>query len=267
MKKIAILGANGFLGKYLTKFLTAAEHTVLPVTRKTLDLTNYWQVAEWLDFNTPDVVINCVTSGGGSRVNDINYTNVQTDLGIFLNFFNNPKCPRYINIGSGAEFDRRRSMDNCVESELLSNTPIDSYGYAKNVISRLCLPKDNFYTLRLFGCFDRTEPDIRVFKKLLQNKRLTFDEKYFDTISALDFALIVKYYCETDKIVGKDVNCVYNEKILLSDLLKKFAQVHVPDAKIHVSNDRGLNYTGAGNLLHYLKIPLVGLDQGIKNYV
>ena len=266
MKRIAILGANGFLGKYLFNFLTSAGHTILPVTRKTLDLTNYWQVAEWLDFNNLDVVINCVTSGG-SRVNDINYTNVQTDLGIFLNFFNNPKCPRYINIGSGAEFDRRRSMDSCLESEILSNTPIDSYGYAKNVISRLCLPKDNFYTLRLFGCFDNTELDIRVFKKLLQNKKLTFDEKYFDTISALDFALIVKYYCETDKIVGKDVNCVYREKILLSELLRKFAQVHVPDAKIHVSNDRGLNYTGAGNLLQYLKIPLVGLDQGIKNYV
>jgi nucleoside-diphosphate-sugar epimerase len=267
MKKIAILGANGFLGKYLTKFLTAAGHTIIPVTRKTLDLTNYWQVDEWLDLNTPDVIINCVTSGGGSRVNDINYTNVQTDLGIFMSFFNNANCPRYINIGSGAEFDRRRSIDSCVEREILSSTPIDSYGYVKNVISRLCLPKDNFYTLRLFGCFDHTEPNIRVFKQLLQNKKLVFDEKYFDTISALDFALIVRYYCETDKIVGKDVNCVYKEKIPLSELLRKFAQVHVPDAKIHVTDDCGLNYTGAGDLLHYLKIPLVGLDQGIKNYV
>ena len=267
MKNIAILGANGFLGQYLTKFLIAAGHKVIPVTRKTVDLTNYWQVDQWLDFNNPDVIINCVTSGGGSRVNDINYTNVQTDLGIFLNFFNNPKCRRYINIGSGAEFDRRRNINNCVESEILSNTPIDSYGYVKNVISRLCLPKDNFYTLRLFGCFDSSEPDIRLFKKFLANKKINIDEKYFDTISALDFALIVKYYCETDKIIGKDVNCVYNEKILLSVLLRKFARAHIPGAIINVSNDRVPNYTGAGNLLNYMKIPLVGLDQGIKDYV
>jgi nucleoside-diphosphate-sugar epimerase len=267
MKRIAILGANGFLGKYLSKFLAVAGHTILPVTRKTLDLTNYWQVAEWLAVNKPDVVISCIITGGTWGVNDISYTNVQTDLSIFTNFFNNTKCPRYINIGSGAEFDRRRSLNNCVESEILYNTPIDSYGYAKNVIARLCLPKDNFYTLRLFGCFDHTELDSRLFKKFLHNKTIIIDEKYFDYISALDFALIVKHYCETDKLVGKDVNCVYNEKILLSELLRKFAGAHVPDGKIIVNPNPGLDYTGSGNLLHYLKIPLVGLDQGIKNYV
>jgi nucleoside-diphosphate-sugar epimerase len=267
MKKIAILGANGFLGSYLTKFLTAAGHTILPVTRNTLDLTDYYQVDKWLASNRPDVVISCIITGGSWGIDDISYTNVQKDLSIFMNFFNSPGCPRYINIGSGAEFDRRYDINNCVESEILSHTPLDSYGYSKNVIARLCLSKDNFYTLRLFGCFDRTELDTRLFKKFLQNKTITLDDKYFDYISALDFALIVKHYCETDKIVGKDVNCVYDEKLLLSELLRKFARAHVPDAEIHVSTDRGLNYTGAGNLLCYLKIPLVGLDQGIKNYV
>ena len=259
--KIAILGANGFLGTYLCKYFANRDYHVLPVTRDTVNLNDYWAVDQWLAENQPDIVVNCAISGGGLKVNDINYSDVQRDLGIFLNFYNSPLVRKYINIGSGAEFDRRTSLVDCAEEDIKAVTPIDSYGYTKNIIARMCLGKANFYTLRLFGCFDSTEPDIRLFKRFLADRNLLIEDKYFDFISATDFAKIVEFYC-IHNAVPQDVNCVYTQKKLLSELL----QILDPSVTINVKDNRGLAYTGNGVKLAQLSIDLDGLEKGIKSY-
>jgi nucleoside-diphosphate-sugar epimerase len=262
--KIAVLGAKGYLGSYLVKRL-APNHTVIPVIRATLDLTDYGQVNEWLNKNSPDVVINCAVSGGGKNVNDINYSDVQRDLTIFLNFYNNTAVKKYINIGSGAEFDRRTNIDQADEYSTLQSTPLESYGFTKNTIARMILKRSNFFTLRLFGCFDSSEPDIRLFRKFKQEGAITIQDKYFDFISADDFATVAEHYC-TSIDLFKDLNCVYERKLLLSEQLKMFAKHHVPNGLIDVRMARGLNYTGDGLKLARLRIPLKGLEQGIKDY-
>ena len=262
--KIAILGARGFLGGYLAKHLSRS-HQVIPVTRETLDLTDYHAVDSWMKEAKPDVIVNCAISGGGKNVNDINYSDIQRDLTIFLNFYNNENTPRYINIGSGAEFDKRRSISNCEEQEILQFTPLESYGFTKNTIARMVLQRDNFYTLRLFGCFDSSEPDIRVFKKFLKNGHIAVVDKYFDFISAKDFAIIVEHFCQ-NTVAVKDVNCVYDNKLLLSTQLMRFANYHIPQGTVQVGNTPGLNYTGSGRVLKMLNLPLQGLERGLKEY-
>lgn len=262
--RVAILGARGYLGSYLVERLVH-NHTVIPVTRDTLDLTDYNQVSRWLTKENPAVVINCAISGGGRYVNDINYSDVQRDLPIFLNFYNNPSMCRYINIGSGAEFDRRTSITNADEYDIIQSRPLESYGFTKNTIARMILKRDQFYTLRLFGCFDSSEPATRLFKKFKNEGKITIQDKYFDYISADDFARIVEHYC-TSTDLYKDLNCVYENKMLLSEQLRLFAKYHVPNGLIDVKMERGLNYTGLGNRLAKLKIPLQGLEQGIRDY-
>lgn len=264
--KIGILGARGFIGSYLCKYFANTNHTIVPVYRETLNLSNYKAVKEWLSTNKPDVVINATTSGGGVRVNDINYTDVQTDLGIFFNFYNNLDCPRYINIGSGAEFDRRTGIHTAKEDSVVNCTPLESYGFAKNIIARSVLNRKNFYTLRLFGCFDSTEPDIRLFKKFLAGKISSVEDKFFDYISASDFAKIVEYYCEESVPIHKDVNCVYLEKHLISDYLEMLSKCRNVDIKFEVVNKTWGYYTGSGKKLAQLPIILDGLEQGLKNY-
>lgn len=265
--KIAVLGARGFLGSYLVEHL-GRHNTVIPVTRETVDLTDYGAVDSWLRQHRPDVVVNCAISGGGQAVDDINYTDVQRDLSVFLNFYNNPVVKRYINIGSGAEFDRRKSILGATEQEILHNRPLESYGFVKNTIARLVLDKPNFYTVRLFGCFDSSEPSNRLFKKFLTQRQITIQDKFFDYVSAADFALVVEHYCCESTPRYKDINCVYSSKTLLSQIVNTFDEIHNLGGQTVTSitlSDK--HYTGNGEKLKSLNLPLAGLVQGIKNYV
>ena len=263
--RIAILGANGYLGSYLTEFLFH-NHYIIPVTRETVNLSNYADVDRWLIEAQPDVVVNATTSGSGLRVNDINYTDVQTDLGIFFNFYNNPRCPRYINIGSGAEFDRRTIIHNAKEENIVLSRPLESYGFAKNIIARAVLNRVNFYTLRLFGCFDPSEPNIRLFKKFLAGKVSEIEDKIFDYISAEDFARIVDYYCTEEHPQYKDINCVYYEKHLISDYLSMLNEIKGTELTFKVTNKTWSYYTGSGKKLQKLGLELKGLEEGLKKY-
>ena len=262
--RIAILGANGFLGGYLLEHLVH-NHYVIPVVRNTLDLTDYRAVAEWLAQEQPDVIVNCAISGGGRNVNDINYSDVQRDIAIFLNFYNNPAVKKYINIGSGAEFDKRVSISNAEEKDILNAKPLESYGFTKNTIARMVLGRQNFFTLRLFGCFDSSEPDIRLFKKFKRDGKITIEDKYFDYISARDFATVVEHYCVSAELI-KDLNCVYSKKLMLSEQLQTFARYQVPNGLIVVKTDHAPHYTGDGANLAGLKLPLQGLEEGFKKY-
>lgn len=261
--KIAVLGAHGFIGSYLYNFLKSHKHIVIPVTRQTLNLEHYSAVHEWMKLTQPDVVVNCAISGGGRRVNDINYSDVQRDLSIFLNFYNCPYTNRYINIGSGAEFDLNKDINTVVEDQILYRRPVESYGFTKNTIARMCLAKNDFYTLRLFGCFDSSESEIRLFKRFLLDTKIKIQDRYFDYISAYDFAQIVDYYC-TQQPIFKDINCVYNKKYLLSEILKKLKPGVEPNIDGTVL---GKSYTGSGSRLAGMNISLAGLEQGLKNYV
>ena len=267
--KIAVLGAGGFLGKYLSATLNVT-HTVIPVTRDTLDLLDFYQVTQWLANTGPDVIINCVSSSGSTRVDDINYSDVQKDLAIFLNFFNSTQDFRFINIGSGAEFDRRQPIHMAKESDIFRCRPLESYGFAKNIISRLCLEKNNFYTLRLFGCFNNQEPESRLFKRFLNDKIDIINNKWFDYITIEDFAIIVEHYCAIEQPTHQDINCVYQDKFLISDILELLVKTHQLNKQIQVNSSTSSTwayYTGDGTKLAGLNLALGGLEEGIRNYV
>ena len=270
--KIAILGANGFIGSYLCTYFWTKNYTVLPITRKTLDLTKFVDVIAWIAKERPDVIINSAISGGGLTVNDVNYSDAHSNLSIFFNFFNSHLHFRYINIGSGAEFDRTKSIDNVHEAHIKATNPKDSYGFSKNLISRSVLNKDNFYTLRLFGCFGSNEPDIRLFKKFLAGKITLLQDKYFDYFSLKDFANVVEYYCVSPELeLIKDVNCVYKDKLRLSQILSRLSQIKKIDMPVKTDGKLYNSYTGSCIEIEKLKkqkgFPLLeGLDKGLENY-
>jgi len=265
--KIAVLGANGFLGSLLQNKLKD-DYEILPITRKTLNISDYRDVQKWLEQTKPNYIINCAISGGGASVDQFIPEHIISNINIFLNFYNSEFDFKYINIGSGAEFNRHYDIDLAEESKILTQKPKSSYGYAKNVIARMCLTNPKFYTLRLFGCFDKSEPDIRFFKQLLAAKQFHIRDRYFDFISADDFVKIVKFYLERDFVnLPKDINCVYNEKYMLSEIAYKFIKMHNLDTKIVLDIPAGLNYTGSCIKRSQLPLDLDGLDVSLGKYI
>ena len=187
--KIAILGTNGFVGSNISSYLDI-NHTVTNVTREPIDLLNSIAVKQFLKENLFDVVINCAAV----MTNNETLHDTHNNLGMFMNFYNNSNLfGKFINTGSGAEFDRTTDINNASEFEIFSHLPSDSYGFGQNIKSRLCFEKDNFYTIRIFNCFGQREKETRLFPRLLSNQKITIHDRYFDYFSISDLCTVVDH--------------------------------------------------------------------------
>lgn len=265
MMKVAVLGSSGFIGGYLARNLKDCE--VIPVTRKDLDLTNFAQVTEWLMLVKPNVVINCATMTSNDRADDRCYEDVQNNLNVFVNFYNNAEYfDRFINVASGSEFGRETSLNSVSEEQILNVNPKDSYGYSKNVIARLCVDKDKFYNLRLFSCFGVKELPRRLFSRFSRDESVDIIDRQVDYFGLQDFLQVVNYYLNIHNLPMKDINCVYKDKHTISELLEMFRKAHNVSTKINVVSVSNMHYTGSSKKLDSLHLPLIGIEASIKQY-
>ena len=253
--KIAILGSNGFIGSSLSQALRP-KHTITDVSRQTLDLLDSTDVVDWLENNKFDVIINA------AAVMNNTATDAHNNLGLFMNFFNAPyHFGRFINLGSGAEFDRRHSIDNAAEEDIFKVLPTDSYGFGQNIKSRLCYERDNFYTLRIFNCFGTHEADTRILKR----PEFKITDRYFDYFGIDDLITVVEHYLTADNL-PKDINCVYENKIKVSDFVKLYCSIKNDARDIDIVEGIDINYTGRAKNLSKLKLNLLGVEKCLMNY-
>lgn len=265
--KILITGAGGFLGKLLSH--TLSEHQIQAFSRQQLDLTDASAVAQHFANATYDVVIHCAVAGRNNpNIQDWNI--VSNNLASMLNLMTHQqRFGKLINIGTGAEFDLSKDINTAHESEIFNCTPIYSYGLSKNIIARYLSEQHNCYTLRLFGCFDRSEDDRRLLKKfhsvVAAGRKFDLQDREFDTISANDFVTIVRAVLD-NTIHHKNINCVYDQKYRISEILSLYcAQRDLDQTLINVVGT-GLNYTGNSNILRSYGLPLLGLEKSLLLY-
>jgi UDP-glucose 4-epimerase len=268
--KILITGAGGFLGKFLTKFLSV-RHEIHAATRDELDLKNPDQVEQYFQTRF-DAVIHCAAAGrhtARSMDPRILYDNILS-WNHLLN--HRQRYGMLINIASGAEFDVDRNINQVKESDLWHRSPAQSYGLSKNIIAKSCQSLDGFFNLRLFGCFDPSESDLRPIKKCgqLLKAQIPFTiagDRPFDMVSANDFAAVVSAVLD-GKIHDKDINVVYNKKHTLSQILKIYSRLHGLDPDlVQIESIDSKHYTGDSGLLDWYQLPLMGLDQSLKEYL
>lgn len=270
--KILLVGAEGFVGSNALNYLSQ-KHTVVPIYKShNIDFSLLQPVKQLLEQVQPDVVLNCLTYGFKHTVERDEGAEAAKNIAMFYNFYHNSHLfKQYINIGSGAEFDRRLDINNVTEGQIYNCLPVDAYGFAKNVIARVINSlNDKFVTLRLFGCFGPNEWETRFFKRFVNSQDVfkIQDDRYFDYISIQDFVKVIDHVI-SNQITGQDFNCVYNDKLLLSEILTMFCDVHNLEKRFEVGSTTNLSYTGSASKINYSmqQLELDGLVQGMKDYL
>lgn len=268
--KILITGAGGFIGRELTQFFSKKPFKLFCTNRKTLNPLIHSQVEDFFKSNKIDLVIHTAIEGG-RRGQQEDSSTLHNNITMFNNLasFSN-KYQFMFNFGSGAEFDRRENISIVKEEEVSNKLPSDYYGLSKNLITRKIVEQnDNIFNLRLFGCFGAKEEEQRLFKNtynLLINGHspVIHQNKYMDYFYVQDIGKVIERIVEEPCNVPRDINLCYEEKILLSEQVRRIKHLTKAKNEVIIENkEQGFSYTGDSKRLTSLGIRLNGLEKGM----
>ena len=271
---ILITGCNGFIGQEAVEYFSNTNHTIISTTRKELDVSNSKSVNAFFSTNKIDVVIHTAVKGGRRNSPDI-FDNLVQNLMMFNNLARNShKYQLMFNFGSGAEFDRRKKIEEVKEDDIFDHYPQDYYGLSKNLITREIHRYRNIVNLRLFGCFGRTKHPDRFIKNSFNRLRekkpiLIHQNKKMDFVFVEDVFKIIQFLMENPtNILYKDYNICYSLKTTLkelADIIKDLTKLN-NDVIIKESNI-SLPYTGDASRLMELSVGLEGIRVGVKKMI
>ena len=88
-----------------------------------------------------------------------------------------------------------------------------------------------------------------------------------DYIYMDDFLQVLKYYLNIEKPKYKDINICYEKKYKLTDLINL---IYLNLNKKQIANKNlinGLSYTGNGDKINSLNLPLKGIEYGMQEMI
>lgn len=269
---ILVTGANGFIASNIIRELEYNKrYNVFKITRKCLDLSCQSEVQSYISSNSIDHIIHCAIEGGKRTVNDSEHI-VYNNINILNNLLSHKIAGVFINIASGAEFDRRREIFDIHECEIYNSFPVDYYGLSKNIIAKLVNSTKNGINLRLFGCFNYNEEPTRMIRSNIinyinKNPIVIHQDKYMDFIYIKDLSsLIVKILNNSINLnTVKDINVVYKEKNTLSHIANLINTLDIHQVPIIIQNNQtGMSYCGNGDIFEGVSTNNIGLYEGLK---
>ncbi len=277
LKNILITGSNGFIGKNLLEYFydKSEKFKIFSPKRKELDLLNDKAVLNYIKTYKIEIIIHCASCGASKKKN---YGARNADL-VSLNlriFFNLARCltfkMRMINIGSGAEYDKRNSMHKIKESFFDTHVPVDNYGYAKYVISKYIDKTDNIINLRVFGLYGKYEDysykfiSNAIVKNLLGLPIIINRNVSFDFLYIRDFLKIVETFLSV-KPKHKHYNLTPSKSIDLITIAKLINKISLKKSKVQILNS-GMNmeYTGSNSRLkkEFVILKFSSYEKGIS---
>ena len=274
---ILITGAKGFLGKEITEYFAHSDHKIFATNRQSLNVLDGTRLSNYIQDNKIEAVIHTAVSGCGRSTDT--YEDFCNNILMFQNLLSQrTKFKIMINFGSGAEFDRRSSISNRREEEVLASCPVDYYGLAKSMITKEILKvNDNIYNFRIFGCFGKYENETRFISKSINRSLIgspisITQNRLMDFIYVEDLCKLIEHYLNNfiDKDLYRDVNVCYNKKYDLKGISKKIlSSMELPiDNNIQYEKKGFFRaYTGDGKRFDSFNLDLVGLSNGIKKVI
>jgi nucleoside-diphosphate-sugar epimerase len=266
--RIAITGAGGLIGGYLSRYYTEAGHHVIGTTRQELDLTDTNSVNSFFAAQRYDVVIHTALHGrnrvrstaDNQDIYDVNWLMWQNIAA------NRSKFGKLINMGSGMEYDPDRNIDHADEDDITYVEPVLPYAKVKNQIARAVLQMPDSYTLRLFGVLHYRDTD-RFFGILKRHQSITIEQdRKFDYFNLEDLPAVIDLVLN-NQIQHKQINCVYEQKYTFSQLAKLFCDIQGIDfSQVTIASQSEKNYTGSGNRLASYGLPQLGLELAMLRY-
>jgi len=264
--KVLVTGSTGFIGGYIGRNISN-DFTVITPNKEELNLVDINSVNYWFKHNKVDAVVHSAMIGRDDPFG-INPAHLSDSLLMFRNLWiHRSKYLQFINLGSAYELDLNNDNSNIIEESIIDHLPTTSYGFSKNLIARIIKDTDNFFNLRLFGVFHETESSKRFFKKIIEQENVIIDnDRYFDYIYLEDILPMIVCILKGNAH-HKDINMVYPYKYRLSELAYELCNIlDIDYAKIKIATANGCNLTG--NSLKFISydFPLVGIQQGLRNY-
>lgn len=251
--KVLITGSNGLVGSSVNRILEGSSKVteLLPTNRSNLDLFDYRAVLNFIEKNSPEVIVNCAAKVGGIYANNTQRTefilnNLKINMNLLEASINFPNI-RIINLGSSCIYPL--NAQNPIKESYVMTGPLEPtnspYAMAKltsieigrSISSQYGHKIINLMPTNLYGPKDNFSSDdshvipgliARMHKEKINNSS-TF--KIWGTGKPLrefmyvdDLALAIEFLL--DKDIEKDlINVGTGNEIQIADLAEKLKNV------------------------------------------
>ena len=255
MKKIIVIGSEGFIGSHLVEYLKKQGHELLRVDVFEKQSEKYVKVDKintdfhhiFKDFK-PEICLNC--SGAASvpfsfeqPLNDFNLNvyNVVKLLDAIRLF--SPNC-KFINFSSAAVYGNPKLLPI---QETFDKNPISPYGFHKSVVESILEEYHRYFnlqtcTLRLFSAYGnglKKQIMYDLYNKFVSDKSIILfgtGQETRDYIHINDICRIVELVLQNLSFTNDVINVANGEEVLLSTVVNIF--------KTKLKSDKEICYSG-----------------------
>jgi nucleoside-diphosphate-sugar epimerase len=261
--KILFTGQRGNLGKEIIPLL-AEEHSVQYYD---IDYSNFNAINSFLLNEEIDFIIHAAIRGGRRVRADI-ADDFYNNMVMFENLAAQ-KIPM-INLCSGAAYGRHDDISEVSESMFGDRVPQDYYGLSKYFITYRCRQLSHVYNLRFFNVFGFQSPKnmfttANILNYIGKREIVVFKDKFMDFFGILDAKKVIDLYLTKDENLPKELNLVYEKKILLTEvaeMINNLSDYKVPIDILESGYDKA--YCGSGAKLSQLGLKLNGLEKSLE---
>ena len=126
--KILVAGSTGLAGSAIKRAFEAKGYLVAGINRSVVDLLNYKETEEFIEFSNPSLIVDAAAKVGGIRANDLHPVEflaenlmIQNNL---MKAAHKSSVPRFVFLGSSCVYPRDCAQP--IKEEFLMTGPLEA---------------------------------------------------------------------------------------------------------------------------------------------